>query len=216
MKRTRAACLGLAVVALSASALSGPAMAQDTLTAVQVVQLTQSALTVLGENPGPVDGRMGPATRAAVTTYVDASGLEMGWNGSAMDQGQAMSLNVAAKPALAALVGHDIDGNYLEVAVVPYAETEALLAGDLILAVAEFQRACATQPTGVTRIDGLMVFEPYGYTTVIAWEDGVFKALPSTGAWHEEAEPWRMVVLSENSFVLQQEGDNYVYARCRP
>ena len=216
MKRTGAAGLGYVVIAAAGSALSGAVMAQDTLTEVQVVQLTQSALAVLGEDPGPVDGRMGPATRAAVSTYVDASGLEMGWNGSSIDQGQAMSLNVAAKPALATLVGHDIDGNYLEVAVVPYAETQALLDGDLVLAVAEFQRACATQPNGVTRIDGLMVFEPYRDATVIAWDDGVFKPLPSTGTWHAEAEPWRMVVLSENSFVLQQEGDNYVYARCRP
>ena len=210
----------LSIVALLvAQTLGTSAVAQVggvTLTGPQTVQLTQSALVVLGHDPGPVDGQMGPMTRAAVTAFVEASGLEMGWNGQVIDQGQAMSLNVAAAPALMELVGHNPHGSYVQIAVVPYAETEDLLAGRISFLNELEDVNCADRPDAVAQIDGLIVFEPGRDATVVQWDDGAFAPLPRSGIWHPEAEPWRLVILSDDAFALQQEGDNYVYGRCVP
>ena len=212
MKAGWALAVALAVTAGSAAAQVGGA----TLTGTQSVQLAQSALAVLGYDPGPVDGLMGPATRAAIDAYVEAAGLEMGWDGQVIDQGQAMSLNVAAMAALTEMLGADADGNYLDLAVVPYDQTEDLLAGRVAFLSEESSGVCSDRPDEVLRIDGLMVFEPGRDAAVVTVDDGALKPLPRTGTWHPEAEPWRLVVISDQLIALQQEGDNYVYARCLP
>jgi len=218
MKHAMAA--GAILVVLPGAAMA-PATAQvggETLTGTQAVQLAQSALTILGSDPGPVDGAMGPGTRAAITAYVDASGLEMGWDGQTIDQGQAMSLNVAAKPALEAAFSHAIDGNYIHVGVAPYgsgAEGIAAVVGDIA------DPPCSAAPRMVVRIDGLMVWESHEHDTdlrpyVVVADAPELRPLPRTGEWHPEAEPWVLRVVSEAVIAFQQEGDEYVYIRCRP
>ena len=214
MRALRAAALAVLVTALPASAQVG----RETLTGTQAVQLAQSALTVIGIDPGPIDGAMGALTRAAITAHVEASGLEMGWDGRTIDQGQAMSLGVAAKPALTATFGYDIDGNYIHVGVAPYgsgAEGIAAVVGDIS------NPPCSAAPRMVVRIDGLMVWEAHDTTTsdrpfVVVADPPVLQPLPRDGEWHPEAEPWLLQIVSEHVIAFRQEGDDYVYVRCVP
>ncbi|MEZ5669337.1 MAG: hypothetical protein R3F55_18260 [Alphaproteobacteria bacterium] len=207
---TGAAAALLAGWAACAAAQEGGSM----LTGPQTVQLTQSALTVLGHDPGPVDGAIGPQTRAALDAFAAASGLEIGWDGTVVDQGQALSLNVAAMTALGERLGHYPDGSYLEIALVPYEQTEDLLAGRIAFLTDAADLICADHPSELAELDGLIFIEPGQAPVVVAPQGDALLFLPRTGRWHEEAEVGRIVMLDADSFALQREGDNTVYARC--
>jgi peptidoglycan hydrolase-like protein with peptidoglycan-binding domain len=203
--------IGLSLVALLG--LAPPAMAEVVLTPVQVVQLAQSALIVLGQDPGHVDGRLGPRTRAAIDAYVAASGLEMGWNGRTLDQGQAMSLNVAAGPALEQAFGFALDGRFGFIGSFGMDHTDALMSGDLDGVDGGVD--CATAPDQVAEIDGLIVFEPDRPPAIVTVASPEMEPLPPSGAWHPEAEPWRLVAVWNDVISFVQEGDHYVYGRCQ-
>jgi peptidoglycan hydrolase-like protein with peptidoglycan-binding domain len=200
----------LAGLLLTAAA---PAAGQDMLTPVQVVQLAQSALVVLGQDPGPVDGVLGPQTRAAIDAYVAASGLEMGWNGRTLDQGQAMSLNVAAMPALQQAFGFALDGRFGFIGSFGMDYTEALMSGNLDGVDGGVD--CAAAPHQVAEIDGLIVFQPGQPPAIVAVTAPEMEPLPRSGAWNPEAEPWRLVAVWDNVISFVQEGDHYVYGRCQ-
>lgn len=191
----------------------GAAAADEMLTPVQVVQLAQSALVVLGEDPGPVDGAMGPQTRAAITAYNEASGLEMGWDGANLNQGQAWTLNVAAGPALERAFGHRLDGNYGYIGVFPMSHGAALVSGDLDGVDGGVD--CAAATAQAARINGLVVFDADSNAAIVTSTPPVMNPLPRTGAWHPEAEPWQLLIVNPDVISFQQEGDHYVYGRCR-
>ncbi len=199
--------------------VGGPAAADVTLTPVQVVQLAQSALVVLEEDPGPVDGRLGPRTRAAIDAYVWTSGLEMGWDprsrdpGRALDQGQAMSLNVAAMPALEREFGHPLDGLFGYIGSFPMDREQALLAGSLEGVGGGVD--CDAAPDRVVQLNGLIVIEPDRGPSIVTAAPPELLPLPPSGAWHAEAEPWRLLVVGPDVLSFQQEGDHYVYGRCK-
>ena len=203
--------MGLAAAALTM--VGAPVAAQDMLEPVQVVQLAQSALTVLGQEPGPVDGMLGPQTRAAIDAYVAESGLEMGWNGRTLDQGQAMSLNVAAMPVLERAFGFALDGIFGFIGSFPADHTDALMAGDLDGVDGGVD--CTAVPDRVAQVNGLIIFEPDRSPVIVIIAPPEMAPLPPAGAWHPEAEPWRLVAAGADVISFEQEGDHYVYGRCR-
>ena len=65
------------IVSVIAALVFGAATAQagEPMTEGQEIQALQSALTILGYDPGKIDGRPGPRTDAAIAAFTDASGF---------------------------------------------------------------------------------------------------------------------------------------------
>ncbi len=106
----RMSCILAAASAISALATSAMADVTLPLTETQQTQLVQSALTIMNEDPGPIDGRIGPQTRGALQNYLDAADLNGDPNN--IDQALLDGLNDRAGPAIAEAFGYPIDGQW--------------------------------------------------------------------------------------------------------
>lgn len=99
----RRLCLAAALMLCTATAQAG-----DPLSAAQEVQALQSALAILGHDPGPVDGIMGRQTRAALEAFKDATGFEAA--GADPELALMNAVLDATGPALAERFGTDPTG----------------------------------------------------------------------------------------------------------
>ena len=78
---------------------------------VQRVKALQGQLASLGLDPGPIDGRYGPLTTAAVTRFQQAQGLPVdGWVGPLTARALAASAK-SVRPATAPRASEDIGGS---------------------------------------------------------------------------------------------------------
>ena len=69
------ASIATLILALTPAAGQSPSNPEPSLTRAQIAAV-QSQLAALGYEPGPVDGRLGPRTRAAIDFYQRIAGLE--------------------------------------------------------------------------------------------------------------------------------------------
>lgn len=89
---------------------AGAAQAGEPMTDAQEIQAIQSGLTILGYDPGVIDGRMGPRTQAAIDAYAAETGFV---ESDAVPEGLVSNAVLGdVGPALAESFGLDPTGSW--------------------------------------------------------------------------------------------------------
>lgn len=194
------------VMALAATgALSAPAAAGDAPTATQQVQIIQSALDVLGHDPGPIDGRWGAGTAAAVAAFAGAEAYDGPTD--APDDALVEALLSLTGPAVAARFGTDPTGTWdLDFAAMSAEERQQMME----VYGLESLETCSS-PFAIY-FSGGIVYRQWetGSPVVMEVADGRMVSL-DPGREHE---PFAIDFVDELTFHRHSEGYTEVYARC--
>lgn len=192
----RRLCLTAALILCAATAQAG-----DPLSAGQEIQALQSALVILGYDPGAVDGRIGPQTSAAMEAYMEATGFDAG--DGELETALFNALLADTGPALAERYGTNPDGfwdiDWAASGMEPYSEGMA---------------TCETG--GNWYFSGGIVWRHVesGAPIVLALVGDELEALPLPSG--EFIEPNRFVSIDANTMHRFVEGSTEVWVRCGP
>ncbi|MGF1627027.1 MAG: peptidoglycan-binding protein [Alphaproteobacteria bacterium] len=193
-------------LALAATgALSAPAAAGDAPTAMQQVQIIQSALDVLGHDPGPIDGRWGAQTAAAVAAFTRAEAYDGPSDGPNDTLAEALLSLVG--PAAEARFGTDPTGTWdLDFAAMSAEERQQLME----VYGLDSLESCAS--LFAIYFSGGIVYRQWdtGSPVVMEVAEGRMLSLDPGS----EFEPFAFVFVDELTMHREVEGFTEVWARC--
>ncbi|MGF1627029.1 MAG: peptidoglycan-binding protein [Alphaproteobacteria bacterium] len=187
--------------------LSGPAVAGDPPTPFQEVQMVQSALAILGYEPGPLDGEWGNATQSALEAFAADTGYD-GPTGAA-DGAVIDALFARLGPALEAGFGTDPTGTWdLDFSAYSEAERRDMMA----LYGWEVMETCSS-PLAIY-FSGIAYRQwVSGAPLVMTLKDRRLEALhPDPGDGF--LEPFAFSFVDESTMHREVEGDTEIWLRC--
>ncbi|MEZ5669335.1 MAG: peptidoglycan-binding domain-containing protein [Alphaproteobacteria bacterium] len=189
---------GLSVIAAAVLAASA-AQASDGLSPAQEIQVLQSGLAILGYEPGAIDGRIGPQTRAAIAAFGTANGIAVG--GTEVSAALLDAVQAAMEPVLIARLGGDPTGiwdlDWSASGLGPDAASGARCRSDWVFVIADgvvWRNRLADWPLVMALVgDGLEVQTPPGGDFV---------------------EPYAFEFVDANTMRRSVEGTTEIWVRC--
>ena len=175
------------------------ARAGDPMSPAQEIQALQSGLEILGHDPGPIDGLMGPLTRAAIAAFVDATGFAGDAYGASPDLVNAVLTEVG--PAMEASFGTDPTGFW-----------------DLDHEASGFgpnptgEQICASSWQGYFSGGIIWRHGESGFPLVMRLVDERLEVLPIPAG--EFIEPFYYTVVDTDTMHRRAEGETEVWVRC--
>lgn len=186
------------VLVAACLACAAAAEAGDALSSAQQIQALQSALAILGYDPGPADGVMGPQTRDAIAAYGAATGFAA--DGDDPQQALLNALLDDVRPALASAFGIDPTGAW---------DVDAVASG---LPPEDAAAPCQSPYRG-TFSDGIIWRNAETGVPLVYELDGERLAmLPNPSG--EFFEPHAYTVVDADTLHLRVEGNTEVWVRC--